>query len=88
MRPGCYSILIVTIHDTTIMSNQKKYCKGGGLSMGITPYLSSIIVGMILLIIVALIIYSMIQTKKNGGSSCGGSCGSCPMNGGCHKHKK
>ena len=56
--------------------------------MDITPYLSSIIVGMILLFIVALIIYSMIQTKKNGGSSCGGSCGSCPMNGGCHKHKK
>ncbi|SES10666.1 FeoB-associated Cys-rich membrane protein [Lachnobacterium bovis] len=46
--------------------------------------MGTFVVGAILIGIVALIIRSMIKTKKAGNSiSCGGNCGKC--NGGCHK---
>ena len=37
---------------------------------------SSVIVSIVLIIIVLLAIRSIIRDKKNGKSSCGGSCGS------------
>lgn len=44
--------------------------------------LGTLLVGLILLAIVALIIRGMIHDKKRGvsscGNSCGGSCASCP----------
>lgn len=40
--------------------------------------LGTIIVGVILVIIVALIVRSMVHDKKNGKSfTCGGDCGKC-----------
>lgn len=48
--------------------------------------LGTIIVGVILVIIVALIVRSMVHDKKNGKSfTCGGDCGKCkvlPLKGG------
>ncbi|MCM1298188.1 MAG: FeoB-associated Cys-rich membrane protein [Firmicutes bacterium] len=46
--------------------------------------LPTIIVCIVLAAIVGLIIYKMVKDKKQGKSSCGGSCGSCPMGGCCH----
>ena len=39
--------------------------------------MGTIIVGLILVLIVALIIRSMVKDKKSGKSSCGGNCGAC-----------
>ena len=45
--------------------------------------MATIIISVILVAIVALIIRGLIQDRKGGKSSCGGSCGSCgvPMEG-------
>ena len=48
--------------------------------------LSTLIVGVVLLAIVAFVCLSMVRNKRKGKSSCGGNCGSCPMGGSCHKH--
>ena len=45
----------------------------------------TILVVIILAVVVFLVIRSIIRDKKQGKSSCGGSCGSCPMGGSCHK---
>jgi len=34
--------------------------------------------------IVMAIVVTMVRSKKKGGSSCGCSCGGCPMSGECH----
>lgn len=39
--------------------------------------MATIIISVILVAIVALIIRGLIQDRKGGKSSCGGSCGSC-----------
>ena len=53
--------------------------------------IGSIVVGLILLVVVALIVRRLILDKKAGKHICGGSCGSCgggcsgcPMQGKCH----
>ena len=43
------------------------------------------IVGLVLVALVAAIITSLVKSKKNGKSSCGGSCAHCAMGGKCHK---
>ncbi len=46
--------------------------------------LPTVIVCTMLAVIIVLVIYTMIQNKKKGRSSCGGNCASCP--GGCHRY--
>ncbi len=36
---------------------------------------------------VVAVICGMVKDKKQGKSSCGCSCGSCPMSGKCHSEK-
>ena len=56
----------------------------------LTEHFSSILVGLALLLIVALVIRVLIRDKKNGKSctGCGGSCGGCPSAGACHHHEQ
>lgn len=46
--------------------------------------LSTIIVGLIVFTVVALIIVNMIKDRKKGKSSCGCGCANCPSSGACH----
>lgn len=46
--------------------------------------LSTIIVCILLIAVVALIIGKMVKDKKKGKSSCGCGCSSCAMAGKCH----
>ena len=46
--------------------------------------IGTILITLILVCIVALIIVKMLGDKKKGKSSCGGSCGHCPISGSCH----
>ncbi len=45
----------------------------------------TIVISLVLILVVAGIIRSIVNDKKQGKSSCGGSCGCCPMGGACHK---
>ena len=54
--------------------------------------LASILVGLVLLAVIALIVRRLVLDKKAGKHICGGSCGSCgggcqgcPMQGQCHR---
>lgn len=49
--------------------------------------LGTIIVSLILTVIIGLVIYSMVKNKKEGKSSCGCNCSSCPAGGACHKYE-
>ncbi len=49
--------------------------------------IGTISVGVIVLVVVALVIALMAKDKKQGKSSCGNSCASCPMAGKCHSAK-
>jgi hypothetical protein len=49
----------------------------------ITNNLSTIVVSLILLGVVALVIRKMLQDKKKGVTSCGTSCNGCAMAGSC-----
>ncbi|MDO4157109.1 MAG: FeoB-associated Cys-rich membrane protein [Oscillospiraceae bacterium] len=46
--------------------------------------MGSIIVGLLLLGIVAIIIWKLRSDRKKGKSSCGGTCGGCPNASHCH----
>ena len=46
--------------------------------------LATIVICVCLIAVVVLIIRKMIKDKKQGKSSCGNSCASCPMAGKCH----
>ena len=46
--------------------------------------LATVILSLVLLLIAASIVYSLIKNKKKGVSSCGCSCGGCPMASKCH----
>ena len=48
--------------------------------------IGTIIVGLVLLAVVALVVRVMIRDKKQGKSSCGGNCAHCAACGSCHKH--
>ena len=47
--------------------------------------LGTIITAAVLVVIVALVIWKMVKDKKQGKSSCGCNCGSCPSACACHK---
>lgn len=47
--------------------------------------IGTIIVAVVLIIIVTVIISKMFRDKKQGKSSCGCNCSSCPMANECHK---
>ncbi|MCQ2498106.1 MAG: FeoB-associated Cys-rich membrane protein [Lachnospiraceae bacterium] len=49
--------------------------------------IANIIVVIILLVVTGLVIRKLVIDKRNGKSSCGSSCGNCPMNGSCHKQR-
>lgn len=51
----------------------------------ISANIGTIIVFAILVIIVGAIIYKIYRDKKQGKSSCGCNCASCPMANECHK---
>ena len=46
----------------------------------------TILISLALVAVSAGIIIRLRRDKKEGKSSCGGSCGCCPMSGSCHKH--
>lgn len=52
---------------------------------GIAENAGTIIISLALLGLVTGIIIRLRKDKKQGKSSCGGSCGHCPMAGTCHK---
>ena len=45
----------------------------------------TIVVAVILLAIVVLVTRKIARDKKQGKSTCGCGCASCPMSGSCHK---
>jgi branched-subunit amino acid permease len=47
--------------------------------------LGTIITAAVLVVIVALVIRKMVKDKKQGKSSCGCNCASCPSACACHK---
>ncbi len=53
---------------------------------GIIDNAGTIMVSVLLIGLVALIVIRMRKDKKQGKSSCGASCGCCPMASACHKH--
>ena len=46
--------------------------------------MGTIVVGLILAVIVALIIIQLVKDKKAGRSTCGTGCAHCAMHGSCH----
>ena len=50
--------------------------------------LINIVLIAVLALITGLLIYSMIRSKKQGKSSCGGSCSACGACNGCGIHAK
>lgn len=53
----------------------------------LTENLATIIVLIAVVAVVAGVIAVMVRDKKQGKSSCGCSCGNCPMSGKCHEKK-
>ncbi len=53
----------------------------------ITDNLSTIIISLVLILIVAAIIRKLVRDKKKGKSSCGCNCAHCAMAESCHKPK-
>ncbi|MDE6671066.1 MAG: FeoB-associated Cys-rich membrane protein [Ruminococcus sp.] len=50
--------------------------------------MGTVIIGLVLLAIVALIVRNMIKNKKNGKSSCGCGCEHCANSSVCHGNTK
>lgn len=50
--------------------------------------ISTVLISLGLLIIVAAIIAKMVKDKKKGKSSCGCNCAHCAMSGSCHSNIK
>lgn len=46
--------------------------------------IGSIVVGLVVLTLLVLLSWKLISDKKQGKSSCGGACTSCPNAGLCH----
>ena len=53
----------------------------------ISANLGTLIVCAVLLALVGWVIAGMIRRRRKGKTSCGCSCGSCPMHGTCHPKK-
>lgn len=51
----------------------------------IAQNIATLLIGLVLLLVTAAIIFRMLRNKKNGKSSCGCGCMGCPMSGACHK---
>ncbi|MDO5132135.1 MAG: FeoB-associated Cys-rich membrane protein [Eubacteriales bacterium] len=49
--------------------------------------LGTFVVILLLILIVFFAVRSIVRDKKAGRSSCGSSCGCCPMGGTCHQQK-
>lgn len=49
--------------------------------------LSTIIISLIIVAVVAAIIISTVRNRKKGKSVCGCGCSNCPMSGSCHLKK-
>lgn len=47
--------------------------------------LPTVLVGSVVLLIVAAVIFKMAKDKKRGKSSCGCNCANCPSSGMCHQ---
>ena len=45
---------------------------------------ATVLVALLIAALAALAVYVLRRDKKRGRSSCGGSCGACPMAGACH----
>ena len=50
----------------------------------ISANIGTILISLVLLAVVALIIRSMVNDKKQGKSSCGGNCAGCAACGACN----
>lgn len=50
--------------------------------------MGTVITGLVLIAIIALIIAGMAKDKKNGKSSCGCGCEHCPNSSACHGEMK
>ena len=46
--------------------------------------ISTIVISLVLLLIVAAIVYKLVKDKKKGKHSCGCDCAHCAMAGSCH----
>ena len=46
--------------------------------------LGTVAVCFILAVVIAVIVFGIYRDKRAGKSSCGGSCGACPMRDTCH----
>lgn len=53
----------------------------------ISANIATILISLALIAMVVGIVIVMRKDKKKGKSSCGGSCGHCPMVGKCHSTK-
>ena len=49
--------------------------------------IGTILTAAVLLVLVGGVLIKLIRDKKHGKSTCGCSCGCCPMSGACHKQK-
>ena len=47
--------------------------------------LGSLLVGALLLAVVAAVVRRMLKDHREGRSSCGSGCASCPMSASCHR---
>lgn len=50
--------------------------------------ISTILVSLVLLALVALVIRKMVKDRKKGVTSCGSSCSGCAMSGSCKELRK
>ncbi|MBQ5321282.1 MAG: FeoB-associated Cys-rich membrane protein [Oscillospiraceae bacterium] len=50
--------------------------------------LGTIVISLFLLVLIVAIILKIVKDKRNGKSSCGGSCSGCAMSGMCHRENK
>lgn len=46
--------------------------------------IATIIICLVVIAVIALAVFVLVRDKKQGKSTCGGNCGSCPMGGSCH----
>lgn len=49
--------------------------------------LGTIIIGLVVLAVLALIVFKLIKDRRKGKSGCGCGCQNCPSAGCCHKQK-